>query len=65
MLDYAEYGGAPLLGINGVCIIGHGSSSAKAVKNAIKVAVRFVERKVNDRIQEELRLYPGGPVETA
>ena len=65
MLDYAEYGGAPLLGIDGVCIIGHGSSSAKAVKNAIRVAVRFVERKVNDRIQEELRLYPGGRVGTA
>ena len=64
MLDYAEYGGAPLLGIDGVCIIGHGSSSAKAVKNAIRVAVRFVETKVNDRIQEELRLYPGGRVET-
>jgi glycerol-3-phosphate acyltransferase PlsX len=64
MLDYAEYGGAPLLGIDGVCIIGHGNSSAKAVKNAIKVAVRFVERKVNDRIQEELRLYTGGRVET-
>ncbi|MCX5800390.1 MAG: phosphate acyltransferase PlsX [Candidatus Eisenbacteria bacterium] len=65
MLDYAEYGGAPLLGIDGVCIIGHGSSSAKAVKNAVKVAVRFVERRVNDRIQEELKLYPGGRVETA
>jgi glycerol-3-phosphate acyltransferase PlsX len=64
MLDYAEYGGAPLLGINGVCIIGHGSSSAKAVKNAIKVAVRFVEGRVNDRIQEELKLYPGGRVGT-
>ncbi|KPJ61448.1 MAG: hypothetical protein AMJ46_01820 [Latescibacteria bacterium DG_63] len=60
MLDYAEYGGAPLLGVNGVCIIGHGSSSAKAVKNAIKVAVRFVEKEVNDRIKEELGLYAGG-----
>jgi len=64
MLDYAEYGGAPLLGIDGVCIIGHGSSSAKAVKNAIKVAVRFVDTKVNDKIQEELSLYTGGHVET-
>jgi glycerol-3-phosphate acyltransferase PlsX len=60
MLDYAEYGGAPLLGINGVCIIGHGSSSAKAVKNAIKVAVRFVEKEVNERIKEELNHYAGG-----
>ncbi len=63
MLDYAEYGGAPLLGVNGVCIIGHGSSSAKAVKNAIKVAVRFVEKKVNDRIKDELGLYAGGKSE--
>jgi glycerol-3-phosphate acyltransferase PlsX len=63
MLDYAEYGGAPLLGVNGVCIIGHGSSSSKAVKNAVKVAVRFVETRVNDIIRAELMLYTGGKVE--
>ena len=63
MLDYAEYGGAPLLGVNGVCIIGHGSSSAKAVKNAVKAAVRFVETRVNDIIRDELMLYTGGKVE--
>jgi glycerol-3-phosphate acyltransferase PlsX len=62
-LDYAEYGGAPLLGVNSVCIIGHGSSSAKAIKNAIKVAVRFVETGVNEIIKEELRGYAGGRVE--
>ncbi len=62
-LDYAEYGGAPLLGVNGVCIIGHGSSSAKAVKNAIKAADRFVEKRVNDIIRDELMLYTGGKVE--
>ncbi len=40
-VDYAEYGGAPLLGINGPCIIGHGRSSAKAVRNALKVAAQY------------------------
>ncbi len=63
MLDYAEYGGAPLLGVNGVCIICHGSSSAKAVKNAVKAAVRFVDTRVNDIIRDELMLYTGGKVE--
>jgi len=48
--DADEFGGAPLLGINGTCIIGHGSSSPKAVKNAIKVACGFVEYRLNDRI---------------
>jgi len=62
-LDYAEYGGAPLLGVNSVCIIGHGSSSAKAIKNAIKVAVRFVETGVNEIIKKELGGYTGGKVE--
>jgi len=64
MLDYAEYGGAPLLGVNGVCIICHGSSSAKAVKNAVKAAVRFVDTRVNDIIRDELMHYTGGKVET-
>jgi glycerol-3-phosphate acyltransferase PlsX len=50
-LDYAEYGGAPLLGVNGVCIIGHGRSSAPAVKNAVKMAGRFVDHGLNERIQ--------------
>ncbi|MBQ0104834.1 MAG: phosphate acyltransferase PlsX [Armatimonadetes bacterium] len=43
LADYSEYGGAPLLGINGVCIIGHGRSNAKAVCNAVKVAKNCVE----------------------
>ena len=42
-LDYAEFGGAPLLGVNGVVIVGHGRSNAKAVKNAVRVAKRAVE----------------------
>ncbi len=53
--DYAEYGGAPLLGVNGVVIIAHGSSSAKAIKNAIKVAARFVDTDLDARIVERLR----------
>ncbi len=51
-MDYAEYGGAPLLGINGICIICHGSSSAKAVKNAIRVAGEEVIKNVNQHIVE-------------
>ncbi|MEY3002686.1 MAG: phosphate acyltransferase PlsX [Pseudomonadota bacterium] len=46
-VDYAEYGGAPLLGINGCAIISHGSSNAKAIKNAIFQAIRFIESDVN------------------
>ncbi len=53
-IDYSEYGGALLLGINGVCIIGHGRSNARAVRNAIMVAVKEIKRKVNDRILKEL-----------
>ncbi len=55
-VDYSEYGGAPLLGVRGVCIIGHGSSNAKAIKNAIRMAKEFSEGQVNKRIEEELRL---------
>jgi len=50
-LDYAEYGGMPLLGVDGVTIICHGGSSAKAIKNAILAAERFVEIGVNSRIK--------------
>ncbi len=53
-LDYSEYGGAPLLGLKGVCIIGHGSSNANAIKNAIRVAAEFSERKINEKIETEL-----------
>ena len=54
-LDYSEYGGAPLLGLRGVCIICHGRSSANAIKNAIRVAKEFVENQVNARLEEEIR----------
>jgi glycerol-3-phosphate acyltransferase PlsX len=49
-VDYAEYGGAPLLGLNGTGIICHGRSNARAIKNAIKVGAELVRRKVNDKI---------------
>lgn len=53
-VDYSEYGGAPLLGVNGVCIIAHGRSSAKAIRNAIRVAGEFMENRVNEHIMEDL-----------
>ena len=49
-VDYAEYGGAPLLGINGCAIIGHGKSNAKAVKNAIFQAINFSDSNINEDI---------------
>ncbi|MFQ6094490.1 MAG: phosphate--acyl-ACP acyltransferase, partial [bacterium] len=54
-MDYQEYGGAPLLGVDGVVVICHGSSSAKAISNAIKVAQRMVQGRVNDHIKEHLQ----------
>lgn len=53
-IDYSEYGGAVLLGVNGVVIIGHGRSDARAVKNAIRRAKEEVERRFNDRIIEAI-----------
>jgi glycerol-3-phosphate acyltransferase PlsX len=52
--DASEYGGAPLLGVNGTCIIAHGNSTPKAMKNAIRLAQRFVEERVTERIQEDI-----------
>ena len=53
-VDYAEYGGAPLLGIDGCAIIGHGKSNAKAVKNAIFQAITFSDSNINEDIQAGL-----------
>jgi len=53
-LDYSEYGGAPLLGIKGVCIISHGSSNANAIKNAVRVANEFANSQLNCTIQERI-----------
>ncbi|EPG76320.1 fatty acid/phospholipid synthesis protein PlsX [Leptospira fainei serovar Hurstbridge str. BUT 6] len=56
-LDYAEYGGALLLGVDGTCLIGHGSSNALAVRSAIRVVVECAERDVNNRITEDIKKY--------
>ncbi|MDR3162279.1 MAG: phosphate acyltransferase PlsX [Helicobacteraceae bacterium] len=58
-MDYAEYGGAPLIGVNGCAIISHGKSNAKAIKNAILQAIRFVESNVNSEISVYLERYQG------
>jgi len=54
--DYAEYGGAPLLGVDGICIICHGSSSPKAIKNAIRIAVELSRCEVNKHIEETMQI---------
>ena len=54
-VDYSEIGGAPLLGVKGVCIICHGRSDANAIKNAIRIAADFASSNMNQRIEEELR----------
>ncbi len=55
--NYETYGGSPLLGVNGVCIIAHGSSSNRAVKNAIRVALESVKHQVNPIIEAEMERY--------
>jgi len=56
-IDYAEHGGAPLLGVNGVAIIAHGASSAKAIKNAIRVGYAFARHDVNRHLIEALQAH--------
>jgi len=53
-LDYTEYGGAPLLGVRGVCIVGHGSSNDRAIMNGIRVAAEFAQADVNSGIESAL-----------
>lgn len=55
-LDYSEHGGAPLLGVNGMVIIGHGRSNSKAIKNAIRVAKEEVEGKFCEKVTEALKI---------
>jgi glycerol-3-phosphate acyltransferase PlsX len=66
-IDHTEYGGAPLLGVKGVCIITHGSSNANAIKNAVRVAAEFSERNINESIEQGLAaLHPAhAEIETA
>jgi glycerol-3-phosphate acyltransferase PlsX len=55
--NYEEYGGSPLLGVDGICIIAHGSSSPKAIKNAIRVAMESIKTKINPHIVEEIAAF--------
>ncbi len=54
MVDYSEYGGAPLVGVNGVCIICHGKSNQRAIKNAILQAKGFIGKNMNERIRDAM-----------
>jgi glycerol-3-phosphate acyltransferase PlsX len=62
-IDHTEYGGAPLLGVKGVCIITHGSSNANAIKNAVRVAAEFAERNINRSIESGLAALRPAPIE--
>src|ERR1700729_1133860 len=62
-LDHTEYGGAPLLGVKGACIITHGSSNANAIKNAVRVAAEFSERGINGSIERGLAAVRPAPAE--
>jgi len=53
-IDYSEHGGAPLLGVRGITVIGHGGSNANAIKNAVRVAAEMARNKLNERIEQEL-----------
>ena len=53
-VDYSEYGGAPLLGVAGITIVGHGRSSAKAVRNAVAMAYRFASGQFIQRVEQEI-----------
>ncbi|OGF17006.1 MAG: hypothetical protein A2W00_11275 [Candidatus Eisenbacteria bacterium RBG_16_71_46] len=54
-IDWEEHGAAPLLGVNGVCFVGHGSSGPRAFRSAIRTATAFVEQRVNEHIREEIQ----------
>ncbi|MBF0477859.1 MAG: phosphate acyltransferase PlsX [Candidatus Omnitrophica bacterium] len=54
LADYSEYGGAPLLGVNGIVMISHGRSSPKAIKNAIRASIREIEHKILDVMAKEV-----------
>ncbi|HMU85403.1 MAG TPA: phosphate acyltransferase PlsX [Leptospiraceae bacterium] len=56
-MDYTEYGGAPLLGVEGICIIGHGGSNATAFKNAIRVVDQSSKRDIRQKIEDRVRLF--------
>ena len=60
-LDYSEYGGAPLLGVRGVCTVGHGSSNDRAIMNGIRVTAEFAQAEVNSHIETALQGAPTVP----
>jgi phosphate acyltransferase len=66
-VNYEEYGGSPLLGVNGICIIAHGGSTPLAIKNALRVAAESIEHEVNPHIVAEIRRYneTTAPLESA
>jgi phosphate acyltransferase len=66
-VNYEEYGGMPLLGVNGICIIAHGASTPLAIKNALRVAAESIEQQVNPHIVEEVRRHheTTAPLESA
>jgi glycerol-3-phosphate acyltransferase PlsX len=53
-VDWREFGGAPLLGIDGLCLISHGKSNSYAIKNAIRMALRCVNRNMNGILREKI-----------
>lgn len=63
--DYTEYGGAPLLGVNGISIICHGGSPPRAIKNAVRFAIQSVQRDLVGHIQREMAGHPGENQEPA
>jgi len=68
-MDYTEYGGAPLLGVNGICIIAHGSSKAKAIRNSIALAAESVRARMVETIRDDIArlssLPPLSPLDAA
>ncbi len=62
--DYAEYGGAPLLGVDGNCVVSHGKSSAIAIKNAIRVAAEMIKTDVRSHIRRRIERTPSGAIES-
>jgi glycerol-3-phosphate acyltransferase PlsX len=57
-IDYSEYGGAPLLGVRGIVVIGHGRSNANAIKNAVRVSTELSQAHLNEKIEQELSALP-------
>jgi phosphate acyltransferase len=57
-IDYTEYGGAPLLGVRGITVIGHGSANTNAIKHGVRVAAELVKACVNEKIEQELAALP-------